>query len=183
MAYKNKLLSNPTSGQDIRFIQTSKDTKGELLEIESIYPTRSKEPIPHYHPHQVEDFEVLTGEITVRMNRQVIVLKQGDKLHIPINTVHSMWNNSQTRTKVNWKVKPALNTEYLLETTYGLVNDGKTKEDGVPPLLQALLLTNKFSDEYRLAQPPFTMMRILHFLLAPFAYLSGYRPTYKKYLN
>ena len=183
MAYKNKTLSNPKAGQDIRFIQTSKDTKGELLEMESIYPTRSKEPIPHYHPHQVEDFEVLTGELTVRMDGQVRVLKQGEELHISSNTVHSMWNNSQTRTVLNWKVKPALNTEYLLETAFGLAHNGKTKEDGAPPILQALLLANKFSDEYRLSKLPFTVMKVLFILLAPFAYLSGYRPTYKKYLD
>jgi quercetin dioxygenase-like cupin family protein len=183
MAYKNKILSNPKTGQDIRFIQTSKDTKGVLLEMESIYPSRSKEPIPHYHPFQKEDFEVLIGELTVRIEGELKVLKQGDTLHIPVNTVHSIWNNSQSKTVINWKVRPALTTEYLLETAFGLVNEGKTNEEGAPNMLQGLLLANKFSDVYRLSKPPYAVMRILFILLAPFAYLLGYRPTYKKYID
>jgi hypothetical protein len=46
-----------------------------------------------------------------------------------------MWNNSDGKTIVNWKVQPARNTENLLEMASGLANDGKTNANGLPNIL------------------------------------------------
>ncbi len=183
MAYKNKTISNPKTRHDIRFLQTAKDTGGKLLEMEATYHDHSKEPAAHYHPCQAEDFTVLSGELTVRIDGQLKVLKQGDTLHIPANKVHSMWNNSDEKTTVNWKVMPAMNTEYLLETANGLASDGKTNDNGMPNILQVALMANKYTDVFRLAKPPFVVQKILFIALTPLAYLAGYKPTYKQYLD
>lgn len=183
MAFKNKQISNPKTGQDIKFLQTAKDTDGKLLEMEATYNSHSKEPAAHYHPFQVEDFTVLSGQLTVRMDEHLKVLKQGDTLHIPINKVHSMWNDTDEKTIVNWKVQPAMDTDNLLETATGLAIDGKTNNDGMPNILQVALMANKYSDVFRLANPPFAVQKILFIILTPFSYLFGYRPTYKKYLD
>lgn len=183
MAFKNKQISNPKTGQDIKFLQTAKDTDGKLLEMEATYNSHSKEPAAHYHPFQVEDFTVLSGQLTVRMDEHLKVLKQGDTLHIPINKVHSMWNDTDEKTIVNWKVQPAMDTDNLLETATGLAIDGKTNNDGMPNILQVALMANKYSDVFRLASPPFAVQKILFIILTPFSYLFGYRPTYKKYLD
>lgn len=183
MAYKNKTICNPKTRQDIKFLQTGKDTDGKLLEMEATYNEHSKEPTAHYHPYQVEDFTVLLGELTVRIDGQLKVLKQGDKLNIPINKGHSMWNNSDNKTVVNWKVQPAMDTENLLETATGLANDGKTNDDGMPNILQVALMANKYADVFRLSIPPFVAQKILFIILTPFAYMFGHKPTYKKYLD
>lgn len=183
MAFKNKLIRNDVTGQEIRFLQTTADTKGQLLEMESTFQPYSKEPAVHYHPHQAEDFEVLAGELTIHIHGQQNVLKVGDKLHIPRNVVHAMWNASDHKTVVNWQVRPAMNTEHLLETASGLASDGKVNKNGMPPLLQTALMVNRFSEVFRIAKPPFIVQRILFTILTPFAYLAGYRPTYKQYLD
>ena len=183
MAFKNKQISNPKTGQDIKFLQTAKDTDGKILEMEATYNSHSKEPAAHYHPFQVEDFTVLSGQLTVRMDEHLKVLKQGDTLHIPINKVHSMWNDTDEKTIVNWKIQPAMDTDNLLETATGLAIDGKTNNDGMPNILQVALMANKYSDVFRLANPPFAVQKILFIILTPFSYLFGYRPTYKKYLD
>ena len=126
---------------------------------------------------------VLKGEVTVRINGALKILKAGDTLHLPANTIHSMWNNSDQPAVVNWKVQPAMHTEYLLETGVGLANDNKITAQGTPPLLQAVLTAHKFSNVYRLAKPPFIVQKILFTLLSTFAYVLGYRPRYQKYLN
>jgi len=95
MAIKNKLICNPVTGQDIKFLQTNGDTAGTLLEIETTYNAHSKEPAAHYHPYQTEDFRVITSELTVRINGQLKILKPGDSLHIPAYQVHAMWNHTQ----------------------------------------------------------------------------------------
>jgi quercetin dioxygenase-like cupin family protein len=183
MAYKGKIICNQKTGQQITFLQTSKDTGGELLEMESLFQPGSKEPVPHYHPLQEEDFMVLEGEITVRMKDKLHILKQGDCLHIHANQVHSMWNHSQMVARVTWKVRPALDTEYFLETGIGIANKKKTNEEGMPGILQVALLANKFSNVFRIAKPKFAIQKIVFFLLSPFALLAGYRSTYREFID
>ena len=90
MAYKNKTIANPIVGQNIKFLQTAKDTQGKLLEMEASYRPYSKEPPPHYHPQQQEDFIILKGQMTVRLEGKILLLNENDTLHIPANTIHSM---------------------------------------------------------------------------------------------
>lgn len=183
MAFPGKIIQNSKTGQDIRFLQTSQSTDGQLLEMESTYQAHSSEPAPHYHPFQTEEFTVLVGELTVRLGTEPRVLKPGDVLHIPPNQVHSMWNNSGAPTVVNWKVRPALNTENLLETVNGLINDGQTNAQGMPKLLQVVLLARHFASVFRLASPPWGVPNVVFSLLAPLARLCGYRPFYDRYID
>ena len=41
MAFTGKIIRNTKTGQDIKFIQTAKDTEGKLLEMESAYNSNS----------------------------------------------------------------------------------------------------------------------------------------------
>jgi quercetin dioxygenase-like cupin family protein len=183
MAYRNKQIHNPKTGQGITFLHTARDTNGKLLEMEASFVAGSVEPPSHYHPRQMEDFAVLKGHLTVRVNGHVKVYHAGDTLHLPVRTVHAMWNASEEPTLVNWQVRPALRTEYLLETGTGLARDGKTNEAGMPDILQTALMMNKFSDVFRLAKPPFIVQRIVFTILAPVSWLCGKRATYKQYLD
>jgi quercetin dioxygenase-like cupin family protein len=183
MAFPGKILHNKITGQEIRFIETAAQTGGEFLRMQSVYRSASKEPVPHYHPQQEEDFEVLEGRLCVRIHGQVLVLQKGDRLHIPRNTVHSMWNASGAYTAFSWKVSPALETEYFLETAVGLVTEGRTNAKGIPPLLQAALLSQHFSGVYRMAKPSYKFQKLLFSLLSPFAYLRGYQPFYQRHLD
>lgn len=183
MAFKNKEIYNSKTGQGFKFIQTRMDTNGSLLEMESLYSSLSKEPPAHYHPYQTEDFIVLEGELTVRINGKLKTLKKDEALHIEPNVVHAMWNASERKTIVNWKVRPALNTEYLLETTVALAVNNKTNETGRPAILQIAVTMLAFSDTFRLAKPFFALQKVIFLLLTPFSYLFGYRPTYKEYLD
>jgi len=182
MAYKNKKIANPIVGQNIKFLQTAKDTQGKLLEMEATYRPYSKEPPPHYHPYQEEDFMIIKGQMTVRLEGKILLLNEEDTLHIPANTVHSMWNNSGNTAVINWKIQPALNTEYFLETATGLAADKKRRKR-MRSLLQRSLLANKYSGVFRLSKPPYLVQKILFIMLTPFAWLAGYRASYKKYLD
>lgn len=183
MAYKSKIIHNPVTGQEIKFLQTSADTGGKLLEMESTWYGPSKEPVPHYHPYQEEDFRVISGELTVRLGDVIRTLKAGDGVHISVNQVHSMWNASEGKTVANWQVRRALDTELLLETMTGLAADGKTNAAGMPNILQIALTADKFSNILRLGKPSFATQRVVFFLLKPFARIVGYRATYSKYLD
>jgi len=182
MAYRNKIITNPIVGQHIKFLQTAKDTYGKLLEMEASYRPYSKEPPPHYHPYQEEDFMILKGQMTVRLQGKILLLNEGDTLHITPNTIHSMWNNSGGTSVINWKIQPALSTEYFLETVMGLAADKKRRKS-VNSLLQRSLMANRYSKVFRLSRPPFFVQKILFLLLTPFAWLFGYRASYKQYFD
>lgn len=183
MAYANKTISNPATGQEIRFVHTARDTGGRLLEMESHFQPHSLEPIPHYHPLQTEYFTALSGAIVVRLGAVIKVLKAGETLRIPPHTVHSMWNPFEEKAVVSWKMEPALDTEYFLETGMGLAREGKTGKNGMPPLLQVALLANRYDKVFRLASPPYWVQKTLFALLTPLAWLRGYRASYAKYLD
>ena len=179
MAFQNKIIINPVTGQSIKFLQTSKDTEGKLLEMEVCYRSYSKAPPLHYHPCQDEDFVVEKGQMTVRMDGKIFILKKGDCLHIPANVSHSMWNNSDSDAIVNWKVRPALDTEYFLETVTGLTVNKKAN----PSILQMALTTSKYSNVFRLSRPAPAIQKFVFMVLTPFALLAGYRASNKKYLD
>lgn len=183
MAYNNKTIYNPVIKQRIKFVHTSRDTKGAFLQMQATYGPNSIKPAPHYHPQQEEEFYVVSGAMTVDINGKIQTLQEGQSLHISSNTVHSMWNNSKMETVLLWKVRPALNTEQMLETLAGLASDGKTNKAGIPSLLQAALIGQKFSPVFRLAKPSFMAQKIVFGLLSTVAYLLGYKPVYKKYID
>jgi quercetin dioxygenase-like cupin family protein len=183
MAYRNKTISNPKTGQEIRFIQTASDTGGKMLEMESVFQPFSTEPTSHYHPVQEEAFFVREGTISVRLEGKVFVLHEGEHLLIPRKAVHSMWNHSGKKAVVSWKVYPALNTEHFLEAAMGLAISGKTNEKGIPGILQGSLLARKFSGVYRMAKPPYPVQQLVFTLLFPVARLKGYRAEYGQYLD
>ncbi len=183
MAYPGKLMMNSVTGHQYKFIQTSRDTAGELLEMEVTYKAHLKEPPPHYHPYQSEEFTILSGELTVNKNGKTEVYKSGDQFRIPANEIHSMWNDSHQPAIVNWKITPALNSEYLFETTVGLANEGKTNTEGLPSLLQLAVMLPYFESVFRTVKPPYAWQKIIFNLLAPIARMKGYEPFYKKYIN
>lgn len=183
MAYPGKVISNPKTGQEITFITTGRQTNGAMLEMESVFKPGSVEPPLHYHPKQKEVFTIIEGTLTVRINNGVKIFFAGDSFEVPASAVHAMWNHSAGKTVINWRVYPALDTEYFFETAMGIAKNKPTNNMGMPGLLQVVLLAGKFSDVLRLTKPPFALQRIIFLLLKPFAYVAGYKAVYKEYID
>jgi quercetin dioxygenase-like cupin family protein len=164
-------------------LQTSCDTEGQLLEMESTFAPHSTEPIQHYHPKQHETFTVLEGSIRIRIDGKVKSLNAGETIEIPANTSHAMWNDSDTKAVVNWKVEPALSTEYFLETSMGLAAKGKVNKKGVPSIWQSALLAEKYKYVFRLAKPSYLLQKCVFGVLAPVAKIKGYKAVYVEYID
>lgn len=111
MARRGLTLTDPTSGQTITFRRTAADTDGALLEMETTYAAKGGKPPLHRHPAQAEHFEVLDGELHVRVGRTRRTLTAGDVLDVPAGTAHAMHGTARVR----WEVRPALATEQFLE--------------------------------------------------------------------
>jgi len=180
MAQKNKVIQNKITGMSIRCLQTSADTHGQLLEVEATYPGQSTEPPLHFHPEQDETFQILEGELNIRMDGEVKRYQTGDLIFIPRKKIHSMWNSSGNSTVVNWKVEPAMNTEDMMATIAALANNGLTNKKGVPKLLFTVLIIKNYAEVFRLPKPPFAVQKIILWVLVPVAYFFGYTNRIKE---
>jgi quercetin dioxygenase-like cupin family protein len=183
MAYKGKQITNPISKQTIEFVTTAKDSRGKELEMIATWAPFSLKPSSHYHPCQEEFFRVIKGELTILLNKRKYILQEGESIHIPPATVHAMWNESGEETIVHWKVCPAYDTEYFLETGVGLATNGKVGSNGMPDLLQVALLAKKYKKEFRLQKPAYLIQSIVFCMLTPIARLRGKKAVYQQYID
>lgn len=178
MAYQGLTLDNPFTGQSIHFLVTSRQTQGRELVLQSSWRGHSPEPPAHYHPGQEELFEVLQGQLTVRLAGELHQLQAGQQLRIGPGQPHSMWNAAEERAIARWTTRPARRTEELLETTFSLAQAGLVRPDGTPGLLQAAVLLTEFDQEFRLARPARWAQRLVFGLLRPVARLFGVKAHY-----
>lgn len=168
-------IANPVTGQSIEFIKTSAETGGNLLELHSTYLSKSIEPVAHYHPAQNEHFKVKEGKLNIRFADGVIILGKDEEITIPAGKVHSMWNDTNEKTVVNWKISPALNSESFFREAFSYAEQGKVNSKGVPGLLQVSLMIPRYSTEIVLAKPPLFIQKFIFGLLRPIAMVLGYK--------
>lgn len=165
-------LYNRITGQRLHFLKTSEMTGGEFLEMEASYGSFGDEPPLHYHPNQEEFFEVLDGELTVRFNNGIKVFGKGEFINIKPHQRHAMWNSGYAKTRINWKVYPALSTEDFLQSMWDLANEGKTEENGSPHLVEKVFLLKKHQDVFRTVFPGIIFIRFAYLMFSPFYFFK-----------
>jgi uncharacterized cupin superfamily protein len=181
MARAGERLYDPVIGDSIEFRETARDTGGALL---SGVWTAVGAPPMHVHPFQEEHFEVLSGTVGIQIEDEQRSLGEGEQATVPPGTPHTWYSEDDQEEKARFlfELRPALNTEILLETLYGLATDGNTDRNGLPkPLQLAVILNGLNKGEIYLATPPIAVQKALFALLAPVGKLVGYRDHYPKY--
>src|SRR5215213_7748783 len=179
MAKAGDEIFNPRTGQRVIFLQTGAETNGELLCSESYYPFAGAVEPEHVHPLQESGAEVISGSLCFRVDGEERQLRAGESITIPANTPHFFWNDAQEEEAhfIGW-FRPALEIDRFFESFFGLAQDGKLNEKGLPSMLQLAVMVPRFGDEIRLTSPPWAVQRATVGMLAPIAKLLGYRPEY-----
>jgi mannose-6-phosphate isomerase-like protein (cupin superfamily) len=165
------------------FRKTSADTGGAYLEVEATYSAMPDvRPPVHSHPKQDENFQVLEGELSFLIEGEPRTLSEGEELFLPKGNKHTVWASGPDRTRFVWRTTPALRTEKMYETLWGLADEGKMGRHGKPrpPLLQSALLMLAYRNEYRLVSPPYPVFLPICAILAVPALALGYRPHYAR---
>lgn len=178
MAQAGTTITSSELGQSITFIRTASDTSGELLEMEAFYmpDLDFDRAVEHFHPRQDEQFDVLEGILSVRINGDERTYVAGESFQVPRGAVHIMANRSSKPTRVRWQVRPALNTEAFMETVWGLSAGGKLRPGTLQYLLNFVVILQEYGDVFAPSKPPRWLQRILIALLAPVGRGLGYRP-------
>ncbi len=140
MARAGEQLYDPVQGDSIEFRETARDTGGALL---SGVWTAVGAPPMHVHPLQEERFEVLSGTLGLQIGEEHRNLGEGEEATVPPGTPHRFYNeDDQQKARFLFELRPALNTEILFETLYGLATDGNTDRNGLPKPLQMAVTLN-----------------------------------------
>ena len=132
----------------------------------------------HRHPHLVEQFTVLEGELTVKRDGQTSVLHQGQTAVIQPGVWHDWWNAGDCDARVRVEVTPGDPFVHMVETFFGLARLGHTNSKGMPHPLQLALSAREFGDVVEFRSPPPAVQRAIFAALAPIARWLGYRATY-----
>ena len=132
----------------------------------------------HLHPALVERFTVLEGELTLKLDGQTQVLREGESAVIEAGVWHDWWNAADRNARARVEVTPGERFAHMIETLYGLARLGHTNAKGMPPPLQLALIGREFSDVIVFHSPPRAIQRAAFGALAPIARLRGYRATY-----
>jgi quercetin dioxygenase-like cupin family protein len=174
-------LTHPVTGERLVFRKRSRDTNGELLELSLFLAPGGFIAATHVHPNQEERFEIGGTSVMFRVAGKERLYKPGEVAVAPAGTPHVWWNPSQEEAATLIQFRPALRTETMFETFFGLAADGKVNTKGLPNPLQMMLLVHEYRREVQLAPPAQWILGPIAMLLAPIARAAGYRGRYDKY--
>jgi quercetin dioxygenase-like cupin family protein len=146
---------------------------GELLEVEAEWAASGHRPLPHSHPSQEEHFEVLEGQLSVKLGGDTRVLNVGDTVDVPRGVVHTFWNSGGTTARAKWQVRPAQRTEEFFAAVDSLRKQGHGTSAGLSPPAGALV-AREFSGEFTPAVSQVVRSAFLP-VLAAWARFRGYK--------
>jgi quercetin dioxygenase-like cupin family protein len=182
MSKAGDVFVNPVTGERVVVRIGTEETGGELL-IGDLYIRPGGAVMgEHIHPAIEERFTVLGGQVGFRLSGRVTTAEPGVKLHVPAGVPHDWWNAGPEEALVRVEVWPGARFEAMLRNAYGLAQDGKVNQRGMPNLLQLAAFAREFADVIQFTRPPRIVQRILFGLLAIPARLRGYRGSYPEYL-
>jgi quercetin dioxygenase-like cupin family protein len=157
------------------FHETSADTGGHHVLVETVLQPDGFVASAHVHPSQTERFEVLDGSLGLRVGRDGLVAGPGDVAEVAPGTPHRFWNAGESEARFLCTVAPALGFEPLIETMFRLAAEGKTNGKGLPNPLRLAVIAQAHFDTVRLPFPPVPLQRAALAIGAPLGRLCGYR--------
>jgi mannose-6-phosphate isomerase-like protein (cupin superfamily) len=88
----------------------SAQTSGDYVEFEWVFPAGAFAPPPHVHPSQVEEYEVLEGELAVMVHGEWRTLRASESASVPVGVNHT-FGRPQGLVRVRNIHRPALGFE------------------------------------------------------------------------
>lgn len=171
-------IENPVTGEVLIFHETSRESNGERVLVETIVQPGGFVAAAHVHPYQTERFEILEGAVGFKVAGRTRIAEPGEVLIVEPGAAHRFWNAGETEARFLCEVRPALRFEALIETMFTLAAEGKTNRKGMPNPLRLAVIAREHFDTVRLPFPPAWLQRVGLELGAPLGRLLGYGATY-----
>jgi quercetin dioxygenase-like cupin family protein len=182
MSKAGDVFENPVTGERGVARIGTEETGGELLVADLYIRPDGAVMGEHLHPGIEERFTVLRGRVGFRLSGRESIAEPGVTLTAPAGVPHDWWNAGPEEALVRVEIRPAARFEAFLKNAFGLAQDGKVNRRGMPNLLQLAVFAQEFHDVIQFTHPPRVGQRLLFGMLAPLAWLLGYRGSYPEYL-
>src|SRR5207247_3378294 len=112
---------------------------------------------------------VLEGELTLKLDGQTSILREGESAVIEAGVWHDWWNAGDRDARARVEITPGERFAHMIETLWGLARLGHTNAKGMPPPLQLALFGQEFRYIAAFRKPPRSVQRALFGCLAPIA--------------
>jgi len=182
MSKAGDVLENPVTGERaVVRIGTEESTDGWFATDLYVRPG-GRVSGEHVHPSIIERFTVRRGQVGFRVNGREQIAEIGQPITVPAGVVHDWWNAGADEAHVLVEVydPPGRFGEMIIDL-FGMAQDGKTNDKGMPNLFQGALFSLEYEDVIYFTSPPRWVQKVLFTLIAPVARLLGYRGTYPEY--
>jgi quercetin dioxygenase-like cupin family protein len=182
MAYRGQTISNPVTGENITFVQTTTDTNGQVLVFDCrVTPGGARLPA-HVHGSQEERFTIISGILGVMVGGKKQELRAGDRAVLPARVKHQWWNAGDDEVHFQVEVAPARNLEAVLEAVCGMGRDGRLNKSAMPrnPFLLAQL--GRLSESY-LPIIPIWMQKPMLAIGSTLGWILGCDPKFSQYTH
>lgn len=171
MAIKNQILDMTPVGMRFTVLQASADTGGKSLDLhwELLPKCNMKDPLVHIHPHAVETYEVLEGEMEFFVKDKWLPAKKGNRLTVLQGVTHAFRNPTGKIVTVYNTHQPALRMENYFEDACKVldkitVNRTKDFDMNLKAMLYMSVLMNNYRNEIIAKSPPDTAIKLLSFV-------------------
>lgn len=178
-----EIYENRVQGDRLVVREGSEDTDGERLLGDLYIRPGGAVAGKHIHSNITECFEVLRGTVQFHVDGHDEIAGPGRRVEVPPGLVHDWCNVGDDEAHVILEIRPASRFELMIQNLFGLANDGKTDDKGVPKLLPLALFAREFRVEGEFIRPPRVVQHLLFALLAPLARARGYKAINPEYLG
>lgn len=168
MATKNQILDMTPLGMRFTVLETGSDTGGKSLNLhwELLPGCNMKDALVHTHPHAIETYEVLEGEMEFFIKDKWISASKGDKLSVPEGITHCFRNPGDKTVTVYNTHQPALHMENYFEDVCKILDkltDNRQKDFkmNLRAKLYMSVLMNNYRGDIIARQPPDAAIKIL----------------------
>lgn len=177
-----RTVKHRITGEQITFLETTAETNGKYLLIEVSLPPRGDGPPLHSHDEFEEEFEVLSGQLTVTINKQQHILQSGDNRLVALGTVHTFTNNHDAPVVFRVRLTPPSQFEQSVRIHYGLIDDGLVDAKGNPKSLAHAALILSMQNTL-IAGIPLSLQRKLFAWLVKRGHKKGAYNSFGKYIG
>ena len=178
-----EIYENRVQGDRVMVLEGSEDTNGERLVADLYVRPGGAVAGKHVHSYITERFEVRAGTVRFHLDGHDEIAEPGGRVEVPPGAVHDWWNVGEGEAHLIVDIRPAQRFELMIQNLYGLANDGRTDERGVPNLLPLALFAREFRREGEFIRPPRIIQRLLFGALAPLARARGYKAIDPAYVG